>query len=138
MKEVSEGILYQEIYRDFSETADPMSAIFGIGLEDETHIRLRYCEGEASSDFYRLEEGKAELICSMHSIPPLSYNGFTEGYEIDGCPVDEEMYQAKWQELYEDQEYLLVIYEEGIPIKEEGLKRSLAGAVDQFTRVLSD
>ena len=243
-----EGILYQEICRDFSETADPMSAIYDIELEDEIHVRLEYCEkeaytnvnevveiqpvsadreanlkepyalaylefleeyaqdseyvetgfarfslayidddevpellliedhchaagvrvftfyqdtvvelgefgsfgrmqyaeregvifshfmgqGEENTDFYKVGEGKAELICNMHLSPPLSHNGFTEEYEIDGISVDGEAYQAKWQALYEKQAYRLVIYEEGIPIREKGLKRSLAGAVDQL------
>lgn len=67
--------------------------------------------------------------------PPLSCNEFTEEYEIDGISVDEETYQAKWQALYEEQAYILVIYEEGIPIREKGLKRSLAGAVDRCLQV---
>lgn len=41
-----EGILYQEIYRDFSVTADLMSAIYSIELIDEDHIMLEYCTGE--------------------------------------------------------------------------------------------
>lgn len=41
-----EGILYQEIYRDFSVTADLMSAIYNIELIDEEHIMLEYCTGE--------------------------------------------------------------------------------------------
>ena len=41
-----EGILYQEIYRDFSVTADPMSAIYSIELIDEDHVMLEYCVGE--------------------------------------------------------------------------------------------
>ena len=82
-----------------------------------------------------MEEGKAELICNMHLSSPLSHNGFTEEYEIDGISVDGETYQAKWQALYEEQTYILVIYEEGIPIRKKGLKRSLAGAVDRCSQV---
>lgn len=41
-----EGILHQEIYRDFSVMADPMSVIYSIELTDENHIMLEYCEGE--------------------------------------------------------------------------------------------
>ena len=41
-----EGILYQEIYKDFSITADLMSAIYSIELIDEEHIMLEYCTGE--------------------------------------------------------------------------------------------
>ncbi|MBD5402241.1 hypothetical protein HDR58_05520 [bacterium] len=41
-----EGILYQEIYRDFSVTADLMSPIYSIELTDEEHIMLEYCMGE--------------------------------------------------------------------------------------------
>ena len=41
-----EGIIYQEIYRDFSVTADLMSAIYNIELIDEDHIMLEYCTGE--------------------------------------------------------------------------------------------
>lgn len=44
-----EGILYQEIYRDFSVTADLMSAIYSIELIDEDHIMLEYCTGEGYS-----------------------------------------------------------------------------------------
>ncbi len=246
-----EGILYQEIYRDFSETADPMSAIYDIELEDETHVWLHYCEGgaytgvdevveiqpvsadeeadlkepyalaylafleeyakysenvrqglarftlayidddevpelllieaychaagvrvftfyqdtvvelgtfgsfgrmqyverggmifdhfmgqgEANTNFYRVEEGKAELLCNMHLSPPLSCNGFTEEYEIDGISVDEETYQAQWQALYEEQGYVLVTYEDSIPLKDKTLKRFLAGAVDRLSQV---
>lgn len=41
-----EGILYQEIYRDFSVTADPMSSIRNVELADEEHVMLEYCVGE--------------------------------------------------------------------------------------------
>lgn len=41
-----EGILYQEIHRDFSATADLMSAIYSIELVDEDHVMLEYCAGE--------------------------------------------------------------------------------------------
>ena len=41
-----EGILYQEIYKDFSVTADLMSAVYSIELIDEEHIMLEYCMGE--------------------------------------------------------------------------------------------
>lgn len=37
-----EGILDQEIYRDFSVTADLMSVIYSIELTDEEHIMLEY------------------------------------------------------------------------------------------------
>ena len=38
-----EGILYQEIHRDFS---NPMSVIYSIELVDENHVMLEYCAGE--------------------------------------------------------------------------------------------
>lgn len=41
-----EGILYQEITRDFSETADPMSAIISVEMIDSENIRLEYYRGE--------------------------------------------------------------------------------------------
>ena len=41
-----EGILHQEITRDFSKTADPMSAIISIEMIDSENIRLEYYKGE--------------------------------------------------------------------------------------------
>ncbi|MBD5456892.1 MAG: hypothetical protein HDR23_10615 [Lachnospiraceae bacterium] len=41
-----EGILYQEIHRDFSASADLMSVIYSIELVDEDHVMLKYCAGE--------------------------------------------------------------------------------------------
>lgn len=40
------GILHQEITRDFSETADPMSAIISVEMIDSENIRLEYYRGE--------------------------------------------------------------------------------------------
>ncbi|MDE5599026.1 MAG: DUF4163 domain-containing protein, partial [Lachnospiraceae bacterium] len=44
-----EGILYQEITRDFSKTAEPMSAIISIEMIDDETIRLEYYQGEDCS-----------------------------------------------------------------------------------------
>ncbi len=56
-----EGILYQEIYRDFSVTADPMSSIYNIELTDEEHVMLEYSVGEdytVVSEVVEIENGK--------------------------------------------------------------------------------
>ncbi|MBD5462757.1 MAG: hypothetical protein HDR24_06820 [Lachnospiraceae bacterium] len=86
--------------------------------------------GESINNFFRIEEGKATLICNLHSWPDYSSEDFTEFYEIDGISVEEEIYQAKWKELYEDHEYVLIGYEDGIPIKETELKSLLSEAID--------
>lgn len=41
-----EGILYQEITRDFSIMADPMSPVISVEMIDEGSIRLEYYKGE--------------------------------------------------------------------------------------------
>ena len=41
-----EGILYQEITRDFSRTTEPMSAIISIEMIDSENIMLQYYKGE--------------------------------------------------------------------------------------------
>ncbi len=41
-----EGILYQEITRDFSKTAEPMSAVISIEMIDDETVRLEYYQGE--------------------------------------------------------------------------------------------
>lgn len=89
-------------------------------------------QGESNNDFFRIEEGKADLICSMHSWPDHSGEAFADLYEVDGCSVDEEAYRAKWQELYEDQEYVLIGYEDGIPIRGTELKSVLPEAIDDL------
>ena len=66
-----EGFLYQEIHRDFSETADPMSAIYSIELADEDHVIVEYCEGEdytVVNEEVELENTKPDrewVICDL-------------------------------------------------------------------------
>lgn len=69
----------------------------------------------------------------MHSWPDHSSETFTDLYEIDGCFVDEETYQAKWQELYEEQEYVLIGYEDGLLLKEAELELLLSEAIDDLS-----
>lgn len=40
------GILHQEVVRNFSVCADPMSAVHSVEMVDDNSIRLEYCEGE--------------------------------------------------------------------------------------------
>ncbi len=52
-----EGILYQEITRDFSKTADPMSAIISVDMIDSENIQLRYYKGKTfaiESEIFRV------------------------------------------------------------------------------------
>ena len=86
--------------------------------------------GESINNFFMIEEGKAALICNMHSLPDYSSEDLTDFYEIDEISVEEEVYQAKWKELYEDHEYVLIGYEDGIPIKKMELKSLLSEAID--------
>lgn len=41
-----EGSLYTKISRDFTQTADPMSAVIAIEMQDDGIIALSYYKGE--------------------------------------------------------------------------------------------
>ena len=73
-----EGILHQEITRDFSKTADPMSAIISIEMIDSENIRLEYYKGET----YTIESEIVEVV----------YNGTEENVaeEVENVSVDKE------------------------------------------------
>lgn len=47
------GILHQEVMRDFTVCADPMSAILSVEMIDDTNIRLEYWEG---TDYTKVSE----------------------------------------------------------------------------------
>lgn len=87
-----EGILYQEIYRDFSKTADPMSVISGIELVDETHIRLEYCEGEeytVINEIVEMERVSSTREPDLKEPYALAYFKFLEEYARDSDYVEE-------------------------------------------------
>lgn len=86
-----EGILYQEICRDFSETADPMSAIYDIELEDETHVRLEYCEKEAYTnvnEVVEIQPVSADREANLKEPYALAYLEFLEEYAQDSEYVE--------------------------------------------------
>lgn len=89
--------------------------------------------GEAFSMFFRLDEGTADLVNSLHSRS--DYEGWTyvgDCYEIDGVIVSEEIFEAKWDELYRSHEYVLIGYEDGIAIKEEEIATLLMEAINNL------
>ena len=47
------GILHQEVMRNFTACADPMSAILSVEMIDDTNIRLEYWEG---TDYTKVSE----------------------------------------------------------------------------------
>lgn len=54
-----EGLLYMTISRDFTQTADPMSAIIAIEMQDEGTITLSYYKGEnyeETEDYLKIPE----------------------------------------------------------------------------------
>lgn len=93
-------------------------------------------QGEANSDFFLLEDGEARLVSCLHSWP--DHSGFSktgeyrEFYEIDEIPVTEDVFQARWDELYDSQEYVLIGYENGTPLKETELLPTLAQAIENL------
>lgn len=94
-------------------------------------------QGEAHTYFFRMEDGEAEQVSHMHSWPDhsgyLETGEYREFYEIDELSVTEDVYQAKWQELYDSQEYVLIGYEDGILLKEETeLLPALAQAIEKL------
>ena len=92
-------------------------------------------QGESNSDFFHMEDGEAILVSSLHSWP--DYSRYEEGeysefYEIDERSVTEDVYQAKWEELYDSQEYVLIGYEDGIPLNETELLPALVQAIENL------
>ena len=93
-------------------------------------------QGEAHTYFLRMEDGEAKQVSHMHSWPDnsryLETGEYREFYEIDELSVTEDVYQAKWEELYESQEYVLIGYEDGIPLNETDLLPKLAHAIENL------
>lgn len=81
-------------------------------------------QGDASSDFLKMEDGKAELLFYLHSYPDCN-DRLKDLYEIDNVSVSEEVFNEKWKELYEDRDFIFIGYEDGIPINETNLKEAL-------------
>lgn len=87
------------------------------------------------SDFCKLTDGVVELTCSLHSWLVYSQEEEcyeNEFYEIDGSSVTENVFQTKWQELYDNEEYVSVGYEDGIPLRDVELLPTLAQAIENL------
>lgn len=93
-------------------------------------------QGEAHTYFFRMEGGEARQVSYLHSWPDnsryLETGEYMEFYEIDERSVTEDVYQAKWEELYDSQEYVLIGYEDGIPLNETELLPALAQAIENL------
>ncbi|MDE5892582.1 MAG: hypothetical protein K2H45_06650 [Acetatifactor sp.] len=93
-------------------------------------------QGEAHTYFFQMEDGEAKQISHMHSWPDnsryLETGEYREFYEIDEFSVTEDVYQAKWEELYDSQEYVLIGYEDGIPLNETELLPRLTQAIENL------
>lgn len=93
-------------------------------------------QGEAYTYFFRIEGGEARQVSYLHSWPDnsryLETGEYMEFYEIDERSVTEDVYQAKWEELYDSQEYVLIGYEDGIPLNETELLPALAQAIENL------
>ena len=76
--------------------------------------------GEGVSNFYRVEDGEAKLICSIRSYEP--FDGSLKTYEIDGVSAAEEEYDKKWEELYDTYEYTTISYDNAFAIQESEIK----------------
>lgn len=87
------------------------------------------------SDFYKLADGVAELTYSLHSWLVYSQEEQcyeNEFYEIDGSSVTENVFQTKWQELYDNEKYVSIGYENGIPLRDVELLHTLAQAIENL------
>ena len=93
-------------------------------------------QGEAHTYFFRVEDGEAKQVSHMHSWPDnsryLETGEYREFYEIDELSVTEDVYQAKWEELYDGQEYVLIGYEDGIPLNETDFLSAFAQAIENL------
>lgn len=92
-----------------------------------------YNMGEGFSQFYMLKDGTAEKICEFHDI---DIEAFTEPveplYEIDGVPVSEAEYDAKYNELWSD-DFISVGYNDGVVVEDiKDLKRALAREIEDL------
>ncbi|MDE5589721.1 MAG: hypothetical protein K2J60_11385 [Acetatifactor sp.] len=68
------GLLYMTISRDFTQTADPMSAIIAIEMQDEGTIALSYYKGD------NYEETSEVITIYSYEISESQYtleNGYT-------------------------------------------------------------
>lgn len=72
--------------------------------------------GEGFSQFFQIEDGEAKLLCSMIDYQPL--DGGSESYEIDGVNVTEDAFQKKWEEMYDAERYVVIGYDDALPIPE--------------------
>lgn len=82
--------------------------------------------GEFDDNFFRVESGEAKPVCSLMSYQPP--DGRPEVYEIDGVSVTEEVYNKKWEELYDTAEFVVVGYDDALAIRESELADLLAEA----------
>lgn len=92
-------------------------------------------QGESNSDFFHMEDGQAMLVSNLRDWPDyskLEEGEYEEFYEIDEHSVTKDIYQAKWEELYDSQEYVLIGYENGIPLNETELLPALAQAIENL------
>lgn len=92
-----------------------------------------YNMGEGFSQFYMLKDGTAEKICEFHDI---DVEAFTEPveplYEIDGVSVSEEEYNAKYNELWND-DFISIGYNDGVVVEDiKDLKRALAREIEDL------
>lgn len=93
-------------------------------------------QGEDLTYFHQLTDGEINVICRMHSWPEYSWKEqeliYAEYYEIDDKPTTEEIYEAKWEELYDSQSYVLIGYEDGIALREDDLLPALTQQIDSL------
>lgn len=92
-----------------------------------------YNMGEGFSQFYMLKDGTAEKICEFHDI---DVEAFTEPveplYEIDNVPVSEAEYDAKYNELWND-DFISIGYNDGVVVEDiKDLKRALAREIEDL------
>lgn len=99
-------------------------------------------QGESNNYFHLLKDGETTVVCHLRDWP--EYQWYKEEitdseyfntetyYEIDDNPVTEDIYQAKCEELYDSQNYVLVGYEDGIPLHEDNLLSVLAQFVNDL------
>lgn len=84
--------------------------------------------GEGVSDFYRMEDGEAKLVCSIRSYEP--FDGSPKTYEIDGVSAAEEAVNIKYEELYDAYEYTLIRYDDAFAVQESEITDLLDEALN--------
>lgn len=105
---------------------------------ERSGVVIDYFDGDGQDDgkhfyFYKIESGKSKEIGHLLSGGNYSEEDaeYTPFFEIDGVPVQRDIYEAKWNELSDNQEDIWMCGKR-YPLKEAELLPSFAQAIEDI------